>query len=413
MSTIQSAKRTRQLFLAFACSLFVICNCSFVNPLRAHELQPILPQHSAIPRVAVIATGGTIAGEGDSAVSAGYTPSQRSVAALLAQVPQMDRIAQVEGIQLCNIASQAMTTAVWIDLAVLIDSLFTNKIYDGVVVTHGTDTMEETAYFLNLTIPHNNPVVLVGSMRPATGISADGPVNLYNAVCLAASPLAHGKGVMAVINDFILGADDLTKTNTVNAAAFECPNYGPLGVMRGSTPHFFRESMLRHTAQSQFSIGTLRVYLQERWLAESSRPGKRSRSDALTGNNLPADATLGERLSSFLPQVAVVPSYAGVDGVAVKAYLAAGVEGFVVEGVGHGNFSPTMEEALQPAYRAGIPVVRATRVQRGGVTTELEDYHPGQIPAYYKSAQKARILLILALTQTLNLGDLSRAFVGY
>ncbi len=363
------------------------------------------------PRVTVIATGGTIAGEASSAVQAGYSPAQRSVEALLQQVPQLSQTAHVNGIQLCNIASQAMTPAVWIDLAVLIDSLFTHNLCDGVVVTHGTDTMEETAYFLTLTLPHANPVVLVGAMRPATGLSADGPLNLYNAVCVAAHPDGRGKGVMVLMNDRLFSADDVTKTQSVNPDAFECPNYGPLGIVRGGVPSFFRTPQTRHTTRSRFAIGALCAQWRQ---AARERDGLgRTRSDALAQASQKETLTLGGLLAPYLPPVPIVASYAGADAVALKAYLASGAAGVVIEGVGHGNMAPVMEQALESAYVKGIPVVRATRVKGGGVTTALEGFHAGQIPAGYKTPQKARILLMLALVQTHSLAEIERIFSEY
>ncbi len=304
------------------------------------------------PNIAVIGTGGTIAGTAESATRAGYSPAQLTVDAILSSAPQIGEIAEITGIQLCNISSQAMNSTIWLKLAHTVDSLFASGNCDGVVITHGTDTMEETAYFLNLTIKYGNPVILVGAMRPATGLSADGPMNLYNAVSLASNPVSRNKGVMILMNDYILSADDVTKTNSVNTNAFECPNYGPLGVMRGGEPIFFREPLLKNTITSEFSISEI----------------------------------------NSLERVDIVYSYADADATAFDAFIDKGAKGIVIAGVGHGNFSPAICSAAAKATQRGIAVVRSTRIIRGGVTTDLEEPFAGQISSYYKSPQKSRIL---------------------
>lgn len=328
------------------------------------------------PRVAVIATGGTIAGAGATAASAGYSPAQITVNAILDQVPGLGDVAEVIPLQLCQISSQNMNLDVLVRLAHMIDSLFAGNLADGVVVTHGTDTMEESAYFINLTVPHPNPVVFVGSMRPSTSLSADGPMNLYNAISVASSTEARGKGTMILLNDYLLSADDVTKSNSVNVNAFECPNYGSMGVVRGGVPYFSREPMTKHTYNSDFDINTL--------------PSK-------------------------LPRVDIVNSYVSADDVAFKAFVAAGAEGIVVNGVGHGNATESiMNYAAQVSQKSDpVVVVRTTRVFRGGVTTELEDSFQGQIAGWYKSAQKARILLTLALAKTKDLSKIEQYFIEY
>jgi len=328
-----------------------------------------------LPRITVIATGGTIAGTAPTATQAGYSPARLTVESLLGQVPQLASEADVSGYQLCNIPSQAMTHDIWLRLACVIDSLFTGGHCDGVVVTHGTDTMEETAYFLHLTVPHDLPVVLTGAMRPATGLSADGPMNLYNAVMLAASPLARDRGVMVVMNDYIFSADDIVKTNTVNPNAFECPNYGPLGTIRGGVPVFSRKTLTRHTSRSEFSIRKL-----------SGKP---------------------------LPHVEIVLSYANASDIQLNALIDYPVDGIVIAGVGNGNFAPSFMTAIAKANEKKIPVVRATRIISGGVSSGLEDVFPGQIAPGCLSPQKARILLMLALTQTDDPARIGKIFLEY
>lgn len=328
------------------------------------------------PRIAVIATGGTIAGVGATSTGPGYTSAQVAVSSLLENMPQLYSIADIIPIQLSQVASQNMDFGVLMHLAWAIDSLFTYGNVDGVVVTHGSDTIEESAYFLNLTVHHSKPVVMVGSMRPSTSLSPDGPMNLYNAISLASNPQAYAKGVMVMFNDYILSADDVTKTNTVNVDALECPNYGPLGVMRDGKPLFFRSPLTRHTYISEFDIKTL---------------------------------------PESLPLVDIVSSYVGADDAVIRTLVALGDKGIVISGVGHGNATSAIINYASQAVKGPnpIPVVRASRVLRGGVTTDLEDSFEGEIPSWYKSPQKSRILLMLALTKTNDIAKITEYFIEY
>jgi L-asparaginase len=357
------------------------------------------------PHIIVIATGGTIAGTAESTTKAGYSPAQITVESLLSSVPQLKDKAEITGMQLCNISSQAMNHKIWIRLATVVDSLCRNNLCDGIVVTHGTDTMEETAYFLQLVIPYKTPIVLVGAMRPSTSLSADGPMNLYNAVSLASNSQAVGKGVMIIMNDYILSADDATKTNTVNPNSFECPNYGPLGSIRGGKPFFFREPKGRHNEQSRFSIEKLKEYL----ITQSEL------------NTSKLNHIQPEEIK--LPQVEIILSYANASAIQFEALLKHGVDGIIISGVGHGNYSPAIAKAIIKATPSAIKsnhnpinnvvIVRSSRVLKGGVTTELEEPFEGQIASYYKTPQKARILLMLALTQTRNSEEIQSIFVEY
>ena len=325
------------------------------------------------PRVVVLATGGTIAGSAESSSQAAYTAGVLSVEQLMASVPDIEKLAELETIQICNISSQNMEEWVWFRLYRTIDSLFSNKLCEGVVITHGTDTMEETAYFLHLTLRHPYPVILTGAMRPATAISADGPLNLYNSVALAAAPTAHDRGVMVVVNDYIFSADDVTKDHTVNVDAFSSPNYGPLGYIRNGVPLFFRAPRGRNTTTSDFS---------------------------LTG-------------CVALPKVEIVPVYAFASSILADALIDAGVDGMVISGVGHGNFNDPIAEAMERAYAKGIVVVRSSRIAAGGVNLSVEKYDTRFPVSFYKTPQKARILLMLALTETKNPEEIQRIFLEY
>src|SRR5690349_2587108 len=191
-----------------------------------------------LPHIVVLATGGTIAGAAGSDVQSGYTSGQVGVEQLLAAVPQAKKIATLSAEQISNIGSQDMNDEVWIKLATRINELFGKGEADGVVITHGTDTMEETAFFLEQVIASDKPIVLVGSMRPSTAISADGPANLYAGVKVAASPEAKGRGTLIVLNDTIHESRDATKTNTTSLQTFASPNAGPAGYVDAANVRF-------------------------------------------------------------------------------------------------------------------------------------------------------------------------------
>lgn len=187
-------------------------------------------QGTELPNIKILATGGTIAGSGQSATGSTYTSGQVGIDTLINAVPEITKIADVSGEQVANIGSQDMNDQVWLTLAKRVNELLAKDNVDGIVITHGTDTMEETAYFLNLTVKSDKPVVLVGAMRPSTAMSADGPVNLYNAVITAADSDSKGRGVLMAMNDVILDARDVTKTNTTAVDTFKSPNFGELGI---------------------------------------------------------------------------------------------------------------------------------------------------------------------------------------
>ncbi|MDD4057689.1 MAG: asparaginase [Bacteroidales bacterium] len=324
-------------------------------------------------RITILATGGTIAGTAESASQASYIPGVISIDEIIASVPGLNNVAELNGIQVCNISSQNITPHIWLKLHTIIDSLFSNNLSDGIVITHGTDTMEETAYFLNLTVKHKRPIVLTGSMRPSSSLSADGPFNLFNAVSLASSTEASGKGVMVIMNDIILSADDVTKSHTVNTNAFSCPNFGPLGYMRDGKALFYRKVETKHTFNSEFNISK----------------------------------------NTKLPQVEIAYSYAFSSGLLIKALINSGVEGIVIAGVGHGNYNREYAAEMERGYGKGIRFVRSARVFRGGVDKAAEEYEPKHPVSGIKSPQKARILLMLALTKSNDSNEIQRLFDQY
>ncbi|OKZ39968.1 MAG: L-asparaginase 2 [Odoribacter sp. 43_10] len=297
-----------------------------------------------LPNIHILATGGTIAGTGTSTTGSSYRAGQVAINELISAVPELKEI------------------AVWLKLAHYLNELLQRKEVDGVVITHGTDTMEETAFFLNLTVKSNKPVVLVGAMRPATSLSADGPLNLYNAVVTAGASESVGRGVMIVMNGSILGAHAATKMNTINVQAFQAPNSGALGYVFNGKVHYNQSTDKLHTLQSVFDVTHL----------------------------------------DKLPKVGIVYSYSNVEPEALDALITNSYQGIVHAGVGNGNIHKNLFDKLVNASKQGILVVRSSRVPTGPTTldAEVDDAKYGFVASQELNPQKARILLMLALTKT-------------
>jgi L-asparaginase len=331
----------------------------------------------ALPRIKVLATGGTIAGAQKTQADAGYTSGAFSVDDLIRAVPQLKNLAELSGEQVANIGSQTMNHEVWLKLAGRVNEVLKSDDVDGVVITHGTDTMEETGYFLSLVVKSDKPVVLVGSMRPATAISADGPINLYNAVALAGSPQAKGRGPLVVLNDTIHYAREAQKMHTTHMDTFDSPNRGIAGVMNTGKATFYSYISTRHTTNSEFSI------------------------DGLTVANLPL--------------VEIVYSYANFGGEMIDALVERKVKGIVLAGVGDGNTTDAALAALERAAKKGVAVVRCSRTGSGLVdrNVEVNDDKLGFIAGMELSAQKARILLMLGLGKTSDVKQLQQYFYEY
>jgi L-asparaginase len=345
--------------------------------LAAVMLLALAPAAQALPKIKVLATGGTIAGAQATQADAGYKSGTFSVDDLIAAVPQLKNVAELSGEQTANIGSQTMNHEVWLKLANRVNEVLAQSDVDGVVITHGTDTMEETAYFLSLVVKSDKPVVLVCAMRPATGISADGPMNLYNGVVLAGSPAAKGRGPLVVINDVIHYARELQKMHTTFLNAFESPNRGVAGVMNTGKVYFYSMNTTRHTTKSEFS------------------------PKGLTVENL--------------PRVEIVYSYANFDGALIDAAVAGGAKGIVLAGVGDGNTTDAALAALERAAKKGVAVVRCSRTSAGVADRNIEvnDDKLGFIAGMELNAQKARILLMLALTKTSDVKKLQQYFYEY
>ena len=329
-----------------------------------------------LPNVMILATGGTIAGTGaTSTTTVGYTAATVGVQRLIEAVPELKKVANVTGEQVFQIASENMNNEYWLKLAKRVNELLAKSDVDGIVITHGTDTIEETAYFLNLVVKSRKPVVIVGAMRPSTAISADGPVNLYNATILAGSKEAVGKGVLVVLNDQINGAREVTKTNTANADTFRSWELGFLGYMQDNRPHFYRQSTRKHTADTEFDVSKL----------------------------------------DSLPPVDIVYGYANMNRTALDALVAAGDKGIVHAGVGDGSLASQVKPGLIEARKKGVIIVRSSRVGNGIIARngEANDDELDFVVSDTLNPQKARILLMLALTKTNDTKAIQQMFYTY
>ncbi len=325
-----------------------------------------LPSPSASPRhkrrVVIVATGGTIAGTAESSTAAGYAPGAMAVEVLIAAVPQLRRLADVRGVQLASVGSQDMNDELWVKLAVEVNRLLAGNDVDGVAITHGTDTIEETAYFLNLVVKSDKPVVLTGSMRPATSLSADGPLNIYNAVGVAADPRARGRGVLVVANDDIHGARAVTKRHTTDVQALVSPEVSLLGVCLFDDRDFIRSPFRAHTTATPFTLSP----------------------------------------TQGLPRVDVIYAHAGMSPDLIDAAVANGAMGLVIAGVGDGNMTTPALDAVKRAIAQGVVVVRSSRVGEGVIRRNIEvnDDDLGTVTSMELIPTKARVLLQLALLKT-------------
>ncbi|MGL4852172.1 MAG: L-asparaginase 2 [Phocaeicola sp.] len=327
------------------------------------------------PNVHILATGGTIAGSGQSAVQANYTAGEVSIGTLLDAVPQIKEIANVTGEQIVKIGSQDMDEATWLILSKRINELLVDDKVDAIVVTHGTDTMEETAYFMDLTTRRGKSVVLVGAMRPSTAMSADGPLNLYNAVVAAIDPDSQDKGVLITMNGQILSARDATKANTIGVQAFQSPNLGPLGYIHDGKVYYLARSLKTDTTRAAYDVSEI----------------------------------------TTLPKVGIAYGYAGSNPDALSPFLTNEYEGIVYAGVGNGNISKIIFPQLEEARKKGIVVVRSSRVPTGSVTLggEVNDDAYEFVASNELNPQKARVLLMLALTVTKDWKAIQSQFERY
>jgi L-asparaginase len=325
--------------------------------------------------IVILATGGTIAGSAATQTQAGYTSGQVGVDILLEAVPQINDLAAVRGEQIANVGSQDMSDHIWLQLADRLNTLLAQSDVDGVVITHGTDTIEETAYFLSLTVKSDKPVVLTAAMRPSTALSADGPLNIFNAVAVAADPAARERGVMVVANDDIHGARALTKTSTTDVQTFMSPEKGLIGVTLYGENTFFRAPYRRFGKDSEFSVAGL----------------------------------------DSLPRVDVLYITADVSPDLIASAVANGAKGLVTAGVGNGNMTAAALQEVEKAVKNGVVVVRSSRVPSGSIgrNVEVNDDETGTVASGELNPAKARVLLKLALLKTSDAGKIQQYFDQY
>lgn len=326
------------------------------------------------PRVAVFLTGGTIDSLGrDRLDMAWYFEADQRLSAeeFLARIPELHQFASIAQMPFRRLPSHALVDADWLDLARSIQGSFDRDEADAVVITHGTNTLEETAYFLHLALKTDRPVVLVGSMRPASAMSTDADLNLLNAVRVASDPVSVGRGVLVVLNDTILSARDVTKTATFRVETFQARDLGPLGYADsdGKVVYYHRPER-QHTRHTDFNVLGLQA----------------------------------------LPRVDVVVSHVGADGVPIDALVAAGARGLVSAGTGGGRPTPAEDAALDRAVAAGVVVCQSSRTGSGRVVRSPSVAARGIVAADNLTPWKARVLLALALTRTTDANEIQRYF---
>ena len=332
-------------------------------------------QSGPLPKVRVLATGGTIAGAQASATDYGYKSGAYDVNSLLKAVPNLDKLAVITGEQVANIGSQDMNDEVWLKLARRVNEVLKSPDADGVLITHGTDTLEETSYFLSLLTKSDKPVVMVGSMRPATAISADGPGNIYNGVAVVSDRGARGKGTLVVLNDEIHYARNVVKTDTTSVQTFRSLNRGPAGVVHTGKIEWFEPMDRKQGNASEFSLDGLEK----------------------------------------LPRVDVIYAHANMSADLIDAAVRNGAQGLVVAGVGDGNMTTPALDALTRAAKTGVVVVRSTRLPAGIVlrNNEINDDQLGLVASGELNPAKSRVLLQLALTRTKDPVRIQNMFYEY
>ena len=347
-------------------------SCASAGPPRSPASPPSQSTSSPAParaadvsatarRVRLVATGGTISNRDGGRLTAKE---------LIDLVPDLSRFAAAEFEQFANTSSAQLTLEQWLDLARRINDLYmADPQLAGVVVTSGTDTLEELAYFLDLTIRDPRPVVMVGAMRNPSTIGFEGAANLLEGFRVAADPSSRGRGVLVVLNDEINAAREVTKTDALRLQTFQSRGYGVLGIVDRDRVVYYRRVERRHTSESEFDVSALKQF----------------------------------------PRVDVLLTYQGASGDLIKGAIDAGAKGIVIATAGAGAMSGTQGQGVQYAASKGIPVVITTRAGSGRISTAER----GSIPGQDLSPIKARVLLMVALTKTADLGELRRIFTEY
>ncbi len=327
------------------------------------------------PKVYIVATGGTIAGAAPSQTEAGYQSGAVGVDTLINAVPQLKDIAQVSGEQIASIGSQDMNDAVWLKLAKRVNEILAQPDVAGVAITHGTDTMEETSYFLNLVVNSDKPVVLTGSMRPSTAMSADGPLNIYNAVAIAADPTARGRGVLVTLDDDIHSGHDIFKTHSTDIGTMQSGEAGLVGVALFGKNIWYRVPTCLNTTRSEFRVEGVNA----------------------------------------LPRVDIIYAHANMSPDVITSAVKNGAKGLVIAGVGDGNMTSPAVDAVKAAIAQGVVVVRSSRTNGGIIrrNIELDDDKLGTVAAMELNPGKSRVLLQLALMKTRDPARIQSYFEKY
>lgn len=321
-------------------------------------------------KVYVLASGGTIAGLADSPVDfMGYTAGAADINALMASIPEINELADIETEDFCGIGSENATPELWLNLARRATDILANDTVDGLVVTSGTDTLEELAFFLNLTLNTTKPVVVVGAMRPLSAYGADGPVNLYNAVAVAAAESACEKGVLVVMNDTIISARGVAKQDTTRVHTMGGGDFGTLGYAAGGLVRFGAAPVGRHTFKSAIRLENIHD----------------------------------------LPRVEIFYMAAGADARLLHAMADGGVSGVVLAAFGNGTFSDSVGVAMRDLQDMGVTCVVTSRCQTGFARVTM----PGLIAGADFSPQKARLLLMLCLAVNMSADEIAEAFAEY
>ena len=329
-------------------------------------------------KVYLIGTGGSISFIGDHRtdyINYSYRNRHLTIEQMLENIPESQEFADVLPEQLVNVGSANILPSHWLQLAQRINDIFSlDAQAAGVAVTHGTATLEETAYFLNLTVKDRRPVVITGAMRPPTGMGTDADINLLDCIRVAAAPQSAGRGVLTVLNNEIQAARDVTKSNSYRLETFRAGELGALGYADSDEEVvFYRSPAKSHTADTEFDVAGMEA----------------------------------------LPRVDIAYAYAGADGTVVNALADAGAAGIVAAGLGGGSSSPEFMAGLKKAREGGIPVVIATQTGNGRVVRTRRFVEDGYIAADNLAPKKARILLMLALTRTEDPGEIQRMMLEY
>src|SRR6185369_5107297 len=352
--------RAHRVLLGLSIAVLVLANCQ-TSTAQGKK-----------PKVVILATGGTIAGSAAASTSAGYQSGAVAVDALIAAVPTLKDIADVTGEQIASIGSQDMNDEVWLKLGKRVNEILAKPEVSGVAITHGTDTMEETSYFLTLVVKSDKPVVLTGSMRPSTAMSADGPLNIYNAVAIAADPMARGRGVMVTVDDDIHAAHDIVKAHTTDVGTMGSGEMGLLGATLFGKQTWFRSPATVFGRKSEFSVDNV----------------------------------------NKLPRVDIIYAHANMSPDIITSAAQNGAKGLIIAGVGDGNMTAPAIEAVKAVVAKGVIVVRSSRVNGGIIRRNIEvsDDKLGTVTSMELNPAKARVLLQLALLKTKDAGKIQDYF---